>query len=223
VFLLDSDFRIERPRRYYRQGFDLVFPRDQPNDSISAPETQLSPPDNDTQNQSAFPRTWTSKVFHNLPQRDSEKETRPTLNPDDDMRSSPSSSTANLGAPTPLLDPSTNTNPLQDDTDIWAQEADQRVLGGLEDEKLQPAQAHEKSRIVHSRDVSKHTFYIVNSQMRLKLVAKSTVSRFRLSVGVTYCCLNRDKCSNLSQPSRKQHQRHRILEAIGLAAFHRSG
>jgi len=162
-----------------------------------------------------------SKVFHKPPlppQRDAEKEkNHPRHNTNNDAGSSPSSSTANFGAATPLLDPSTNTNPLQDDTDVWCQEARQPVMGGLEDEKSPATQAHEQSR-----DVSKHTFYIVNSQMRLKLFAKSNVSSFHSSLGITYRYFTRDKCSNLSQRSRKLRQLHRIREAIGLAAFHPS-
>jgi len=187
---------------------------------VSSPETQSSPDNNDP----ASAGTRTTKVFHNPPlppKRDTVREKNdPRQN---DAGSSPSSSIANFGAATPLLDPSTNTNPLQDDTDIWGLQAHQPVLGSLEDEKSQAAQAHEKSRTVNFRDVSKHTFYIVNSQMRLKLFAKSNVSNFQLSLGIAYCYFTRDKCSNLSQHSRKLRQLHRILEAIGLAAFHPSG
>jgi phospholipase D1/2 len=113
-----------------------------------------------------------SKVFHNplsLHGADSEKEKKGSSNEDADP--SPSSSTVDLRAPTPLLDPSTNTNPLQDDTDILGPQ--EHAPGSLEDEKRQATVAHET---LTSRDVSKHTFYIVNSQMRLKLVAGTNVS-----------------------------------------------
>ena len=57
-----------------------------------------------------------------------------------------------------MLDPSTNTNPIADD-------GDQRAPQGMDGKKKK------KSRT--SSEMSKHTFYVVNSQMRLKLFARS--------------------------------------------------
>jgi len=148
VFLLDSEFRIERAKRYYRRGFDLLFPHD---------HDQLSAPDND-------PRVcltgWVSRAFHTLTNVNTEAED--TRNkPNEAVDISASSSAANVRSPTTLLDPSTNTNPLQDDADK-----------GREDEKQQAHQG------LLTSSVSKHAFYIVNSQMRLELVAKTKVSAF---------------------------------------------
>ena len=66
-------------------------------------------------------------------------------------------------APTPMLDPSTNTNPLELPDDM----NNRRTRAGEEDQKKK------KKR---TGDVSKHTFYIENSQMRLKLFARNEVS-----------------------------------------------
>ena len=57
---------------------------------------------------------------------------------------------------TPILDPSTNTNPLLD-----------------QNERNNPNDKKKKKR---RADVSKHTFYIENSQMRLKLFARNEVN-----------------------------------------------
>jgi phospholipase D1/2 len=59
-----------------------------------------------------------------------------------------------------MLDPSTNTNPLQQN--------------GYEEHDEDKDNAQKKQVPVPS-NVSKHTFYVVNSQMRLKLSAKNEV------------------------------------------------
>jgi phospholipase D1/2 len=65
--------------------------------------------------------------------------------------------------PAPMLDPSTNANPLSP----GAEEADA-------DRHWHPDEK-EKRKKKRVEDVSKHTFYIVNSQMRLKLFARNQV------------------------------------------------
>lgn len=62
---------------------------------------------------------------------------------------------------TPMLDPSTNTNPLEDHT-----------------EKPHDINNPGNGKKKRSGDVSKHVFYIENSQMRLKLFAKNEVFLF---------------------------------------------
>ena len=66
--------------------------------------------------------------------------------------------------PTPILDPSTNTNPLlpndENSGDYPVNNADAKSL---------------KQKKKSASDVSKHTFYIENSQTRLKLVARTEV------------------------------------------------
>lgn len=56
-----------------------------------------------------------------------------------------------------MLDPSTNTNPLETHHD--------------QDEHAQHDDSHSKKK--SSKDVSKHIFYVVNSQTKLKLYAKN--------------------------------------------------
>ena len=60
---------------------------------------------------------------------------------------------------TPMLDPSTNTNPLE--------APDERSNG-------------DKNKKKKRGDVSKHTFYVENSQMRLKCYAKNEVRSISL-------------------------------------------
>ncbi|ESK89222.1 spo14 [Moniliophthora roreri MCA 2997] len=97
VFLLDSDFTIERPRRYYRQGLNLLHP---------------------------------DSGHHEKP-------------------------------PTPMLDPSTNVNPLEGRAD------------GQDDHDEAHPWADKKKKKANANEVSKHTFFVSNSQMRLKLYAKN--------------------------------------------------
>ncbi|KAF9527594.1 phospholipase D [Crepidotus variabilis] len=108
VFLLDSDFRIERPKRYYRQGFGLL-----------------------------------DRGKHE--------------------------------APTPMLDPSTNVNPIQEDAEDRDNAKNHEGMDLSEKEKMIRGKkgkiASAKKKI--SGDVSRHTFYIINSQMRLKIFAKN--------------------------------------------------
>jgi len=76
------------------------------------------------------------------------------------------SSTSSLepsGAPTPMLDPSTNTNPFE----LPDEMNERRTRAGEDDQKKK------KKR---TGDVSKHTFYMENSQMRLKLFARNEAS-----------------------------------------------
>jgi hypothetical protein len=62
----------------------------------------------------------------------------------------------------PMLDPSINVNALTDDGT------------GIRHEHLNPTDKKNKKN--KSADVSKHTFYIENSQTRLKLYARNEVS-----------------------------------------------
>jgi len=58
-----------------------------------------------------------------------------------------------------MLDPSTNANPLSGDSE--------------HPNETQPVNYQKRKK--RSVDVSKHTFYIVNAQMRLKLFARNEV------------------------------------------------
>lgn len=183
VFLFDSDFKIERPTRYYRQGFHLL--RDSSDDDEKkadkgkGKEVDRSPPQDpgghDTDNVRLSPpreadcistlgsiRSKMSKVFKRKKAPESEVPSRPSgsgsgpgrhprISTDDTASISTISSRSDR-PPTPMLDPSTNTNPLLDDGD----------RGHLHPSKKT------------SRDeVSKHTFYIQNGQMKLKINARN--------------------------------------------------
>jgi phospholipase D1/2 len=225
VFLLDPDFRIERPKRYYRQVGHLLHhdkkeldkqdqetsqakewdndgthstgrPNDQREYRHFAPEIQLSPPENDHKSIISSIRTHISKVFHHdLSASSQSREERGDRNRDGNALeaendSNPSSPSISLRsglhsrAPTPLLDPSTNTNPLQDDTEIEGK--GKNKLGTTDTgvkQEMDPRNDENKTislataaKNKFSTDVSKHTFYILNSQMRLKLFAKNEVS-----------------------------------------------
>jgi phospholipase D1/2 len=81
---------------------------------------------------------------------------------EDDSRSDSASavSSAPSRVPTAMLDPSTNNNPLQQ---------------GVYDEHAEDENATQKKHPPMPNDVSKHTFYVLNSQMRLKISARNEV------------------------------------------------
>ncbi|PPQ89645.1 hypothetical protein CVT25_013832 [Psilocybe cyanescens] len=192
VFLLDSDFRIERPKRYYRQGLgnllhadklDTEHPaqqhhRDSSNGEKHRSATQSQPqnhisPHLEAERKSIISsiRTHVSKIFHT---DNSSANGHPNGHPnrqegesDDERNMSDSSSwvgsSLHSRPPTPMLDPSTNANPLQGVDDGHEH-------GDTDGEKTKKIKASVKKV---SGDVSKHIFYIVNSQMRLKLSARN--------------------------------------------------
>ncbi len=277
VFLLDPDFRIERPKRYYRQVGHLLHhdkkdldKQDQetsqagewdndgthttgrPNDQRehtdfvgSPPEIQLSPPENDHKSIISSIRTRISKILHHDLSASHSREERGDRNRDGNASggendSNPSSTSASLRsvlhsrAPTPLLDPSTNTNPLQDDTEIEGK--GKNKLGttdtGVKKEKDPKNDGNDKmisiataAKKKFSTDVSRHTFYILNSQTRLKLFAKNEVSHsFFSNVFVVANELSfRDRCCNSSRLWRKLLQARPIQDTIGSTVLHQLG
>jgi len=87
--------------------------------------------------------------------------------------SSSLSSIPHSRAPTPILDPSVNTNPLA---------GGEGELDEMAEKPIETQPGDKKK----ATDVSMHTFYIENSQMRLKLVAHNQVgfiSSFPLEIG----------------------------------------
>ena len=205
VFLLDSDFKIERPKRYYRQGLgNLLHPEkldemvhsqrsEQAGDSHS-PNAQHLSVNQDPERRSVISsiRTHVSKIFSNDPSnvsstpasndhRHASTSSSPhrasssngagpsaydaTSDSADDEMSSNASSTR---PSTPMLDPSTNANPL-----VHADGTKINGRAGAGKDKAGDSAHHLKKL---EGDMSKHTFYVVNSQMRLKLIAKNEVS-----------------------------------------------
>lgn len=222
MFLLDPDFRIERPKRYYRhvshlldrdenesdkheqsqqggsqaQGYTLTIRRSNESSHFvgSPPDIHLSSPETDHKSLISSVRTRISKIFHHgscTPSRSRETKADGGL----DANASESEEDSNVSstslrsvlpsrAATPLLDPSTNTNPLQDDVGVQGKMANKLVMtdkgekrnaGNTEMQKKTTSIAASAKKKL-STDVSKHTFYILNSQMRLKLFARNEVS-----------------------------------------------
>ena len=180
VFLLDSDFKIERPTRYYRQGLHLL--RDGGDDSekktdkgkgkeidrslpthhgegVTGKDQLLPPEDIDCMSTLGSIKGKISHVFKR--KKASEPEALPGPSAAGSggpprISTDGTVSTVSLHserAPTPILDPSTHTNPL---------------LSPHEDRD-----PPHPSRKGSQDDVSKHTFYIENSQMKLKINAKN--------------------------------------------------
>ncbi|KAF8916964.1 hypothetical protein CPB85DRAFT_1453067 [Mucidula mucida] len=162
-FLLDSDFKIERPKRYYRQGLNLLHGdtashEEEPNGHANGVDTF-----EDGERMSLigsikgkFSRAFRRNQSEHFPS--SASNGAPAL---PRASSSSSSSSVSSRAPTAMLDPSTNMNPL-----------------AAPDHPEDPANAEQpwadkKKKRKNEHDVSKHTFYISNSQMRLKLYARN--------------------------------------------------
>ncbi|KAJ7254329.1 hypothetical protein B0H12DRAFT_1202294 [Mycena haematopus] len=185
VFLLDADFDIERPKRYYRQGLKLLHPDTTKEDATQDPSSHahLQPSgDHDTRSMIGSIRSSFSRLLH--PNR---RNANGTARVDDRSSTSSGSSASSIvsQAPAPMLDPSTNANPLAQTPD----EADA-------DRHWHPDEK-EKKKKKRVEDVSKHTFYIVNSQMRLKLFARN---QRQMKQWIT--ALEKVKSSAYCQPNR---------------------
>lgn len=146
-----------------------------------------------------------SKIFH----MDGHQRAATTNGANAGDRGYAPSSLYTIPRPSPMLDPSTNFNPLSLDQE-------------------QPDESHEPQRVngkKRSADVSKHTFYIVNAQMRLKLCARNEVRQIsfrqcsmRIHLSVSAKCCN----GSLRLRRPKHHPTMRIRGAIDLIALLRS-
>lgn len=172
VFLLDGEFKIKRPTRYYRQGLSLLH-GDSTRDDHAAKQdltgsTLGRSGDSTNAERKSLLGSIRSRVSHIFHPRHEASHAGPSSMADDEREQHVRSDTEadsfdpDSRPPTPLLDPSTNTNPLNGDmqTPPCPQE------GGSQKKKKKRRGAGE---------VSKHTFYIENSQMRLKLYARNEV------------------------------------------------
>ncbi|KAI0301100.1 hypothetical protein B0F90DRAFT_1810149 [Multifurca ochricompacta] len=168
VFLLDAEFRIERPKRYYRQGLNLLQGDSggdgEPAKSGPTDSTLRGSGDSTNAERKSLIGSIRSRVSHILhSHRDPHRATVGGAPGDESDHRVRSDSEADLSdpdsrPPTPMLDPSTNTNPLNE--------------GSTHEPRPQEGAQGKKKRRT-SGEVSKHTFYIENSQMRLKLYARS--------------------------------------------------
>lgn len=183
VFMFDPDFRIEQPKRYYRQGINNILYNDpamvehpisslnKPQDSeISVTRQQYLHPqrngdrhNNDNHSLLGSVKSRVSRVFHSKAERSHEGVSssghKNRGQREENVDDSDDSSSIPPRPWTPMLDPSTNPNPLSVPEDLRSPIADDQAAGeGKTNE-----------------EVSKHTFYIVNSQMKLKLFARNEV------------------------------------------------
>lgn len=164
MFLLDSDFTIERPKRYYRQGLHLLQNDDDDDTKLAVPGDRLevqSNPDN-----ASFVGSITKTMSRMFRLRRPHTHSGGSANgrADTDSESDSDSEFTPSAPQTPLLDPSTNTNPLG-----GASGRDEMADEG----RAWDADNRKRHRI--ENDVSKHTFIISNAQMKLKLFAKNEV------------------------------------------------
>ena len=172
VFLLDADFKIKRPKRYYRQGLSLLQ-----GDSIREGHTARQDLTSATLGRSgdsanaerkSLLGSIRSRVSHIFHPRNEASYPGPSGVLDDEREQHVRSDTdadsfdPDSRPPTPLLDPSTNTNPLNEETTNSPRPQEE---GSQKNKKKRRA----------AGEVSKHTFYIENSQMRLKLYARNEV------------------------------------------------
>jgi len=179
VFLLDADFKIKRPTRYYRQGLNLLH-----GDSIRGSETvaKTDPTgstlgrarDSASTERKSLLGSIRSRVSHIFRPHHEASHAGPSNITDDEREQHVRSDTEadsldpDSRPPTPLLDPSTNTDPLN----------------GVATNSPQPQEegSQKKKKRRTAGEVSKHTFYIENSQMRLKLYARNEVCCVRASL-----------------------------------------
>ncbi|GJE88360.1 phospholipase D1 [Phanerochaete sordida] len=163
VFMIDSDFKIERPKRYYRQGLNLLA---HPEVALEDEKADKSEKHEVASISGRSIRSRISNILHVGHRRgasggSSLKAPKPTSVRGERQASPDGSDDENEGTQlarqiTPILDPSTNTNPL---------------LGPDEHNDKNPSADKDKKK--QHGDVSKHTFYVENSQMRLKLYARN--------------------------------------------------
>lgn len=187
---MDSDFKIVRPIRYYRKGLHLLRPEpadrefhtgERMHEVVLPHETEVdcasamdSITGRITRALNACQRSTPN--MDNVKKQENKSPPRPR-HARDDTASSGCSVASNL-SPAPMLDPSTHVRPLQ---------ISQPQQNGQEENQQQDrtlSESEQRKRKKRSQDVSKHTFYVENSQMRLKLFARNEVSTYS-SAGLT--------------------------------------
>ncbi|KAG8214440.1 phospholipase D [Butyriboletus roseoflavus] len=179
VFLLDADFKIVRPIRYYRKGLHLLRPEPADREFYTADRMhEVALPQETEIDCASAMDSITSRITRafnvrqrstpnvgNVENQENQSPPRPR-NARHDSASSGSSVASNLSPP-PMLDPSTHVQPLQiSEPRKSGQEQNQQ-----QDQTL--SETEQRKRKKRSQDVSKHTFYVENSQMRLKLFARN--------------------------------------------------
>ncbi|KAI6114007.1 phospholipase D [Pisolithus sp. B1] len=168
VFLLDHDFHVIQPVRYYRKGLHLL--RREPSDEKD-PRTRENVRIVSEHEANGF--SWLESCKNTLsrilcfgrrstPNLIGESTEKPSSNgPLSDGWDDSGllvGSVVPASVRSPIVDPSTNQDPLVTDTD---------------DRDVQPPTSEKDRRKKRPQDVSKHTFYVQNSQMKLKLFARN--------------------------------------------------
>lgn len=179
---MDPDFKITRPTRYYRKGLHLLRPEPADREFHTAEpmhevilETEVdcasamdSITGKITRALNVFQRSTSN--MDNVESQENGSPPRPT-HARHDSTSSGSSVASNL-SPCPMLDPSTHVRPLQ----ISQPQRNGQVEEQNQQQDQTLSESEQRKRKKRSQGVSKHTFYIKNSQMRLKLFARNEVS-----------------------------------------------
>ncbi|PIL22872.1 hypothetical protein GSI_15568 [Ganoderma sinense ZZ0214-1] len=203
VFLIDQDFAIERPVRYYRQGMHLLHldghHTDEPDTvtqesgrgdddqvqvtvespterkrlsstvgSIRSTLSRVLRPGSRSQQANGHGRASASANNLTVDRGHGHGPPRPSQDTRASTASESGSSEPSSRPLTPMLDPSTHANPL-DPSGHGHEHGDHEH----EHEHEHGDSADGAQRRKGSKDVSKHVFYVVNSQSRLKLTAKN--------------------------------------------------
>ena len=199
VFMLDSEFKIERPKRMYRQGLNLLH-HDHVDDEKENPphkdgaDLTLSTARGDRSERSSKLHSLKSgfaRIFYHLVT--STHSLPPSGHQQAQAHSGCSTSSSgsasfvvseehdndNLCPSTHMVDPSTNMDPLRAETFT-----DDEMNPRLDKEGVARESAKKKRRRV--KEVSTHTFFIENSQMRLRLFARNTV-RYQPFLDIIMC------------------------------------
>jgi phospholipase D1/2 len=218
--MLDSQFKIERPTRVYRQGLNLLHRshgEDKTDgvcgmDAADVAHSHVQKNGSEKSSKIHSLKSGLSRIFHHphalsthsLPpprlhharvhsgSHGSSSEFVTSMGSDDEDEN------GDAGRSTPLVDPSTNMDPLRVETGSDDEMAPKQSKDGL-------AREGSRKKRKRAKDVSRHTFYVENSQMRLKLFARSTVSdedHLRISTTRSCQCLACSvRCSSGLQPS----------------------
>ncbi|KAF8908954.1 hypothetical protein CPB84DRAFT_1813208 [Gymnopilus junonius] len=207
VFMLDQDFRIERPKRYYRQGLGNLL-HGQEKTEIERPQqkhaTDSAEQEKEQDSRHSHPPSLMAKnhdsectsIISSIKTQLS-KESQSHGDDETDQSASSIGSPLPSRPPTPMLDPSTNTNPIHEghpDEDH----------GNKDHEGSKTEKAKQAAKV--SGDVSKHTFYILFARNETAATSHYTGSnRFdsfapiRLNVAAQWLVDGRDYFWNLSR------------------------
>ncbi|KAG1748704.1 phospholipase D [Suillus lakei] len=157
-----ADFKIIRPTRYYRKGLHLLRPEPEDREFlVDLNETQQQPTRR-LRRSTHRPRSSPNIAATTSGGAQGNGDVAAGMGHMRTETISSGSSAASSRPATPMLDPSTHVNPLKS-----SGAAEGRETQGETNEQ------EKRKKKKRSDDVSKHTFYVENSQMRLKLFARN--------------------------------------------------